>query len=97
MIRSAITPESVLVEKGSTVSFECLAYTNNDNHVLAYEWVYPAELAGVVAVQDQVLVVRSADTANIMCVVTLEGAGLVSTANASLVIGEFTSIVPSLT
>lgn len=80
------------MERGSPVSFECLAYTNLANLTLQYEWVYPPELAPVVAVDEQFLVVTEADSnaeMNFMCVVTQEG--LISTANATLTIGRFTT------
>lgn len=96
VLQSAITPEATLVGRGSTVSFECLTYTNLDNQTVSYEWVYPPELAGVVSVDGQFLVVTESDfntEVNYMCVVTLEGTGLVSTANATLTIGEYSSVI----
>ena len=91
MLRSAVSPEAVLAERGSPVSFECLSYTNLPNVSVTYSWVFPSELAPELLIGGPFLMVTEADVdspVSFMCEVTVEGLGLVSTANATLTIGE---------
>ncbi len=74
------------------MTFECLSYANIENQSVRYEWVYPPHLASSVVVEDQVLTVEDVDSSaevNFTCIVRLMGTGLISSADARIVIGEF--------
>ena len=89
VLRSAVTPESVLVMSGEDLSFTCLVYSNNMKHPPAVTWLYPPQLQDVVVVDGDTLTVGSvAADANISCVVEQQGTGASSQAFATITIGN---------
>ncbi len=95
VLESVVTPQSAFVKRGSTVSFECLSYTNFGNLTVSYEWSYPPQLSGDVMVEDEVLVVSNVGTeseVNFTCIAKLEGTSVVSMSSSTIVIGKETDV-----
>ena len=89
MLRVAVTPETSLVRSGSTVTLTCLAYSNFEDTVVNFAWVYPPELEDVVTIENDVLTVDEIEgEANFTCLISLEGTGLSSTAMAAVFLGN---------